>query len=387
MKQRRTIPYHQYWFGEEEEAAVQRVLRSGWLTAASEVRSFEAEFAQAFNGQFAVGVSSCTAGLSVMLASLNLQPGDEVITTPFTFASTANVILQNGATPVFADIDPRYFILSPEEVARKISEKTRAVIVVHYAGNLHALDELIELLRPHNIALLEDCAHALGATYKNAPAGSFGIGGAFSFYPNKNITTGEGGMILSNATAREQDYRRWRYHGLDVLPYERDKAPVFKQYDVLCPGYKYNMNEIQAALGRVQLKHWAAWLERRQHIYDAYAAALNNLAGVDYLQPGPDCRPGHHLFVVKLAPEAFRCSRDELLAQLSAEGLQLSVSFQPIHLFTYYRGRYGFGPGDFPVAERAANSVFSLPFYPKLTDQEVNYVAETTRRVLQANLR
>jgi dTDP-4-amino-4,6-dideoxygalactose transaminase len=375
----RKVPYHRYLYGPEEEQAVLDVLRSGWLTTGSRVAEFEAAFSAYTGARHAGALTSCTAGLLVGLKALGIGPEDKVLTTPFSFAATANVVLQAGAEVVFADVDPRTLNLSPETVEPLLAtHRPRALIVVHVAGHLAPMPELIELCNQYNCHIVEDCAHALGARLGGQHAGTFGAVGSFSFYPNKNITTGEGGMIVCADPDLFTRIKHWRNHGLDLIPFEREGVPQFRQYDVVEPGYKFNMNEIQGALGHIQLKRVEEWQARRLTIFQRYQAALE-ATGLCWLHAPVPYAAGHtsglHLAIVRLYIDRLACTRSELMARIMNRGVQLSVSFRPIHLFSLYQ-RQGFRIGQFPNAETAYEALFSLPFYPALSDPDVEYVID-----------
>jgi dTDP-4-amino-4,6-dideoxygalactose transaminase len=376
------IPYHRYWLDQTEEAAVQEVLRSGWLTTGPKVQAFETAFSAYKGGVHAIGVSACTAGLALLVASLDLAPGDEIITTPMTFAATANVIVHHGGVPILADIDPATLTLSPQAVAQRLTERTKAIIAVHMAGNACAMDELQQLAKAHGLALIEDCAHALETEHQGRPAGTMGYGGSFSFYANKNITTGEGGMITTGNAALAQRLGRLRSHGMNRDSYSREGFRHFRQYDVVEPGYKANMAELQGALGTAQLARVDDFWQRRQALYQRYAAAFNAEPAIDYLRPpAATTRPGYHLFIVFLQLEMLSQSREEIMNRIADRGVQLSICYKPLHLFSYYQHR-GYRAGDFPAAEEAYARMFALPFYPALTDAEADYVIETVCAVV-----
>jgi dTDP-4-amino-4,6-dideoxygalactose transaminase len=309
------------------------------------------------------------------LAVAGIQPGDHVLTTPFSFAATANTIVHAGARPVFADIEPESLNLTVETLERARTSRTRAVVVVHVAGNIAEMDAIAGWCQQHRLTLIEDCAHALGAWRYGRHAGSWGVGGAFSFYPNKNITTGEGGMVASTNPESEGAFRHWRNHGLDYPPYDREQATTFRQYDIVLPGYKANLSDLQAALGRCQLQHLPEWQRQRAVIYQRYSEAFNPTGLAHLYTPPPGSIPAHHLANLRLNLPALSRTRDELLARILARGVQLSVAFKPIHLFSYYE-RQGWQPTDCPEAVQAWEGLFSLPIYPLMTNDDVEYVIE-----------
>lgn len=376
------VPFHRYWITEAEHKAVQEVLESGWLTTGARVQALEAAFAAYQGAPFAVGVSSCTNGLRIILETLDLHPGDEVITTPLSFASTAHVIVQAGAKPVFADVDPETLMLSVETVERARTAKTKAIIVVHLAGNLAPMGELVPWACEHGLAIIEDCAHALEARDATGQAaGTLGYGGSYSFYANKNLTMGEGGLVVVYAPELEARLRRLTQHGLDYPPYEREKIG-FKQYDILEAGFKFNLTEIQGALGYVQLQRVEEMWQRRAQLFQQYVNAFAQEPAFGFLLPAPGTRSAHHLAHVRLDLAQLHVSRADVMNRILARGVGLSLHFKPIHLFTYYQNVWGTRPGDCPNAEAAYEAIFTLPLYPKMTDEDHAFVVDVVQAVL-----
>ncbi|MCB9234100.1 MAG: DegT/DnrJ/EryC1/StrS family aminotransferase [Bacteroidia bacterium] len=376
------VPYHRAIIGNEEIEAVTAALRSGWLTMGSRVTEFEERISRLKGGCPTVAVSSCTAGLFLALKALDLPPGSEVITTPYTFAATANVIHQNGLVPVFADIDPLTLNLDPDQVEARINLHTRAILPVHLGGNPCDMEAFSSLADSYGLSLIEDCAHALEGEFGGKPLGTFGVAGSFSFYPTKNITTAEGGLITTSSDEFAHNLRLLRNHGLDRSAHARENLENSHQYDILLPGYKYTLSDLQAALGLAQLERLEAMYERRAQIARAYDAAFGDLKGVSLIPTQPGGKSALHLYMLKLDLEAFNLTRNQIMARINAAGIQLSVNYQPVHLFTWYRQTYGHQPGDFPQTELAGESTFSLPFYPALTDEQVGMVTDRVRKVL-----
>jgi dTDP-4-amino-4,6-dideoxygalactose transaminase len=369
------IPYHQYLTGAEEIDGVTEVLRSGWLTSGIKTVEFEARFSELKNGAHALAVNSCTSALFLILKAMEIGPGDEVITTPLTFAATANVIVHCGATPVFADVDPRTLNIDPAEVAKKITPRTRAIIAVHLGGNPCDLDALLAIATMHNLKLIEDCAHAIEGSYKGKPIGTIGHASAFSFYPTKNITTAEGGMIVTSDNALATSMNLWRKHGMDKSAWERTEGHNNPFYDVVLPGYKCNLTDLQAALGLAQMKRLSAMAIRRKEIAEKYNAAFSTLPSIRLVTPNPDGEHSLHLYLI-LVEKAATVSRNDAIQQLQEKGVEISINYLPVHLFTWYQKNFGFKSGDFPHAEFCGSQEISLPFYPSLTDEEVAYVIE-----------
>lgn len=380
------VPYHRSLIGEEEIAEVVDTLKSGWLTSGKKVEQFEAQFKELKNGAECVAVSSCTAGLFLALAALELEEEDEVITTPFSFVATANTILHNGATPVFADIDPHTLNISPEAIQKAITENTRAISVVHLGGNPCQMDEILEIAHNHELAVIEDCAHAVDGEFGSEPLGTLGMAGAFSFYPNKNITTAEGGMLVTQDPDLADWFRKMRKHGLSADVWQRKGSSEYRYYDVLMPGFKYNLTDFQASLGIHQMNRLADMQDRRRKIRRQYDKAFKNLDGVLTIRQNHDGISGDHLYILRIEPEKLNASRDTIIREIQEQGVMLSVTYHPpIHLFTWYRHYMGFEEGDFPEAEKASQEVFCLPFYPSLTDEQVNYVIEVVGKVITAH--
>ncbi|MBX3102587.1 MAG: DegT/DnrJ/EryC1/StrS family aminotransferase [Bacteroidetes bacterium] len=380
------VPYHRYLMGPEEEAAALRVLHSGWLTTGAESQAFAAAFCTYKSGGHALAVNSCTDGLRILLASLQLPAGSEVIVPPMTFASTAHVVLQNGLVPVFADVVPGSLSLDPGAAAARLTSRTRAMILVHVAGHMCDMDALTALARQHDLYIIEDCAHALESSWKGQSAGSLGYGSSFSFYANKNMTTGEGGMVWVQETEALRRLGLWRNHGLDYDAYTREQGhgstPGFRQYDILLPGYKCALPDLPAALGRVQLARVPAMHERRTQLARRYTEVFAHHPQLQPLMPAAQSVSAWHLYIVRLEPGTLRCTRDELMTRIMARGVGLSLHFKPLHLFTAYR-QLGWQPGDLPASEDMYARIFSLPIYPLLTDTQQEYVIEVVLDELQ----
>lgn len=351
------------------------------------MRRFEERFSALKGGRPAVAVGSCTAGLFVAMHSLGLQPGDEVITTPMSFVATSNVILQNGGKVVFADIDPQTMNIDPDEVERRITARTRAIVPVHVGGNPCDMDRIVELASAHGLAIVEDCAHAIEGTFQGQELGTFGLAAAFSFYPTKNITTGEGGMLLC---ADEEVARRLRLlstHGVSKGTWQRMEVDHNPLYDVLVPGFKHNMSDLQAALGLPQLDRLDAMYARRKELRDRFDGAFADVQGIDIVRLNPRGKSALHLYMLLIDPERLGIGRGQFIAEARRRGVELSVNYSPIHLFTWYRQALGFKEGDFPVAERCGARVVSLPFYPAMTDEDADWVVEVLLGLARDNRR
>jgi dTDP-4-amino-4,6-dideoxygalactose transaminase len=376
------LPLARPSIGDLEVESVVEVLRSGWLTTGPRVRELERAFAEYVGAPHAVAVNSCTAALHLSLLAAGVGPGDEVITTPLTFCATANVILHTGATPVFADVDPHTGNLSPAAAAAAVTPRTRAVLPVHLGGRPADVPALQALAARHGLRLIEDAAHCIEGVSLAGKVGATGDATCFSFYATKNLTTGEGGMLTTASEEWARMARVAALHGMSRDAWARYAPDSSALYDVVVPGYKYNMMDIQAALGLAQLTRLDQLQARRSAVWNAYDAGL---ADLPLTHPAP-CRPGEvharHLYAVTVDPERCGWNRDDLAAALAAEGIGTSVHFRPVHLFTYYRERFGFTRGMLPHAERISDRTLSLPLSGSMTDADAARVVETMRRLL-----
>ncbi len=378
------IPYARAWIDDDDIAAVVEVLRSDWLTTGPRVTAFEAALAAAVEAPHAVAVNSCTAAMHLALAAWDIGPGDEVVSSPLTFCSSMNVAVHLGATPVFADVDPLCLTLDPAAVASAVGERTRAITAVHYGGHPVDMDSLRTLAAPRGIKLLEDAAHALYARYKGRPVGVLGDAAAFSFYVTKNIVTAEGGMLTTADAALAERVRRLSLHGLSRDAWKRYQKGGSWAYDVVEVGYKCNMTDMVAALGVTQLAKGARLQTMRRELVALLDEGLREVPGVTPLGRHPWAEHAEHLYVVRVDEREVPGGRDALSAALADRGVGTSVHFRPVHLTAAYRERFGFRAGQFPVAERAAAEVLSLPLYPRMTREHATEVAERTAEAVAA---
>ena len=380
------VPFDRPDVGDEEIAAVAEVLRSGWITTGSRAREFEQRFADYVGAEYALALTSGTDAMQVALAAWGIGPGDEVITTPLTFCSTVHTIIHQGATPVLADVSPKDYNLDPALVAERLTTRTAALLPVHLAGLPCRMDELLELARQRDLKVLEDAAHAAGAKVGGRPVGSIGHATAFSFYATKNMTTAEGGMLTSDDSAFMEQARLWHLHGLSRDAWKRYTAEGAWRYDVLVPGFKCNMSDIQAALGLVQLAKLEKNIGRRTEITRRYTAAFSQMPE---LIPAPDAHPGdrhaHHLYILRLCPDRLRIDRNGFFEELRARGIGASVHFIPVYHFTYYRERFGWRAQEFPVAEAIFGSSISLPCFPRMSDADVDRVIAAVVEIVEAH--
>jgi dTDP-4-amino-4,6-dideoxygalactose transaminase len=368
--------------GEEEISEVSQSMRSGWVGTGPKVKRFEEMFKEFKNCRHAIAVSSCTAALHLSLLTLKIKPGDEVITTPLTFAATANSIVHVGARPVFADVQLETMNIDPMDVKKKINEKTKAIIPVHLAGRPCEMDILRELAKRFHLYVIEDAAHAIESSYKGKPVGTIGDLGCFSFYVTKNITTVEGGMVVTDRDAWANQIKSLALHGLTQDAWQRFSDEGFKHYQVVCAGFKYNMTDIQASIGIHQLEKMEGQAQRRREIWRKYQEAFQNLPLLLPSSTPPDQRHALHLYTPLLDIGRVRCTRDEFLQALHKENIGAGIHYIALHLHPFYQQAYGYKSGDFPNAEFISERTFSLPLSGKLTDQDAEDVIETIKKIL-----
>jgi dTDP-4-amino-4,6-dideoxygalactose transaminase len=372
--------------GEEEITEVVDTLRSQWLSTGPKTRRFEEDFAAYLGSPGALALNSCTAGLHTALATLGIGPGDEVITTPITFAASVSVVEHVGARPVLVDVEPDTMNLSPAAVETAITSRTRAIIAVHFAGHPVELDRLQEVARAHGITVIEDAAHALPARYKGRLIGSGDNPVAFSFYATKNLTTGEGGMLTGTPEFLE-NARVMSHHGMSRDAWKRYHKGGSWFYEVLLPGFKYNMTDLQAALGIWQLRKLAGFQVRRREIASAYTAAFAGDPALETPVERREVEHAWHLYTLRLRPERLRIGRDQFIDQLTARNIGVSVHFIPIHLHPYYRDKYHYKPESFPVAYDSYGRMLSLPLNVALSDEDVADVIHAVLDVVATSRR
>jgi len=368
--------------GDDEVSEVVAALRSGWLSTGPRVQAFELAFAEYIGVPHAVAVSSCTAALHLSMLAAGVGPGDEVITTPLTFCATANVVVHAGATPRFADIDPISWNLDPAAAAAAVTPRTRAVLPVHYAGRPADVPAFREIARRHDLALIEDAAHCVEGRTAGAKIGATADLTCFSFYATKNLTTGEGGMLTTASDQWASLARVASLHGLSRDAWARHSQNEAPLYDVVMPGYKYNMMDLQAAIGLQQLKKIELHGRRRESLWRLYDESL---ADLPVTRPAPVAdgdRHARHLYTILVGPDS-GCSRDRLMASLREDGIQTSIHFRALHLHSFYAERFGFTRGMFPVAEMVSDRTLSLPFSAGMSDDDVAIVARSLRRALR----
>ncbi len=332
-----------------------------------------------------LAVSNCTAGIFLSLKSLDLKPGDEVITTPISFVATSNCIVHAGGQVVFADIDPVTMNIDPKQIELKIGPRTKAILPVHIGGNPCEMDQIMELATTHRLKVIEDCAHAIEGEFMGKPLGTFGYASSFSFYPTKNLTAAEGGMVICRDEKVKSLLSILSRHGLDKGTFQRMEEKGVPLYDVVLPGFKANMTDLQAGIGLQQFKKLVLMYLRRKEIHQRYLNAFLLLQEVDIIRQNPRGKPSFHLFLIVLKPDQLKISRDAFLRTALERGVELSVNYTPIHLFTWYRNQFSTVPGDYPNAEYIGANVVSLPFYPAMSEEDVTYVIDTLSELIVEN--
>jgi dTDP-4-amino-4,6-dideoxygalactose transaminase len=378
------IPFHRYSFNHLEEEAVIQTLRSGWITRGPQVETFEKAICEYTQAKHALGLNSCTAGLHLALLSLDLRPGDEVITTPLTFVATVNMIVRCGATPVLADIDPNTLNISIEALEKAITPKTRAMIPVHLGGQPCDMKPIMELAKSHHLFVIEDAAHAIGAEYQGQRIGTIADVTVFSFYANKNITTGEGGMLTTEDAELMERLRPLALHGLSKDAWKRFSEGGYQHYLVEEPGFKYNMTDIQAALGNVQLAKCDDLIADRTRAVNYYQTHIKSPL-LRMPSEIPQIRNPYHLFMILLQTEELKISRDQLIGLLHQKGIGTAVHYIPIHFHPFYQRLLPEAKAHLPIATDIAQKTLSLPLFPALTEAEQDYIIDTLEDILSTN--
>ena len=376
------LVFGQPLIGEEEKREILDSLDKAWLGTGPKVARFERDFAAYKNVAAGAALNSCTAALHLSCVALNLAPGDEVITTPMTFCATANAILHAGGRPVLADVDPDSMNLDPAAAERAITPRTRALLVVHFAGRPCDMDAFLSIAERRGLAVIEDCAHAIETEYKGRKAGTLGDFGCFSFYSTKNVVTGEGGMVLARRPADLDRIRVLGLHGMSKDAWKRFSDEGFKHYDVVAAGFKYNMMDLQAAIGIHQLARVETWWRRRREIWMRYSEAFQGL-GLGLPAPdAPETRHAYHLYTVLVDRERVGIDRDTFLERMTRQNIGVGVHYRSLPEHPYYQQALGWRPADFPHAFTIGRQTVSLPLSPKLTDEDVADVVRAVRTVL-----
>jgi perosamine synthetase len=376
------LPYARQTIDEDDIAAVVEVLRSDWLTTGPKIEEFEAALAKKTESAHGVAVSSGTAALHAAMEAIGVKSGDEVIVPAITFAASANCVVFQGSTPVFADVDPDTLLIDPEDVAAKITSKTKAIMAVDYAGQPCDYDSLKRLTAHHDLALVADASHALGAKYKGRSVGSLADLTTFSFHAVKHITTGEGGAITTDDARLARRMRMFRNHGMTSDHRERQKNGSWV-YEMADLGFNYRLTDIQCALGITQLNKLDGWVSRRRQIAHRYDEAFSEIPAIEPLKVGVGTEHAYHLYVFRLQPHVLRVKRERIFAALRAEGIGVNVHYIPVHLHQFYRERFDTVRGLCPVAETAYENIISLPLFPAMNDRDIDDVIEAVGKVTE----
>jgi UDP-4-amino-4,6-dideoxy-N-acetyl-beta-L-altrosamine transaminase len=377
------LPYGHQWIDEEDIKTVIEVLRSDWITQGPKVAEFEKEFAKYVGARYAVAVNSGTAALHATCFAAQIEKGDEVITTPITFAASANCVLYQGGTPVFADIKENTLNIDPEEIKKKINQKIKALIPVDFTGLPVDLEEIQEIARKYNLIIIEDASHALGATYKDSKIGSISDMSVFSFHPVKHITTGEGGIITTNNKEYYERLKLFRTHGITK---DKDKLLNYDgpwYYEMQELGYNYRLTDFQCALGLSQLKKIDRIIQHRKKIVKKYDCEFEDVPEIKIPQINPvDSNPVWHLYVIQLNLEKLKVGRREIFEALKAENIGVNVHYVPVHLQPYYQKKFSYHLGDFPKAENYYSRAITLPVFPKMSDKDIDDVVAAVKKVI-----
>ena len=375
------LPFSPPDIGEEEIEEVVDTLRSGWITTGPKTARFEQDFSRYVGVRHAIALNSATAGLHLALIVAGVGSGDEVITTPYTFAASASVVIHCGARPVFVDVEEETGNIDPSALEDKISSRTKAIIPVHLGGHPCRMDEIMEVARKHNLVVIEDAAHAVGAKYKDRMVGSIGDMTVFSFHAVKNLTTAEGGMLTTENDEWAKSIRLWSLHGQNKSAKDRFQDGSWF-FEIMVPGYKYNMTDIQAAMGIHQLARLNEMLSIRERYANIYDEGLGNTVQIALPKPIGPVRHARHLYMIRLRPENLSISRDGFIEALRGENIGANVHYMPVHLHPYYRKTYDYKEGDFPVAEKIFRHEVTLPLYTKMTGDDVRDVTEGVKKIV-----
>jgi dTDP-4-amino-4,6-dideoxygalactose transaminase len=377
------LPFHKAWLEEEEHREVEDTLNSGWLTTGPKVQKFEEAFKEYIGCKHAVALNSCTAGLNLALALQNFAEGDEVITTPMTFPATANAILLQKLKPVFADIEPGTLTIDPRKIEAVITSRTRAIIPVHFAGHPCDMSPIQELADKHKLVIIEDAAHALESEYKGQKIGNMGNATAFSFYANKNITTGEGGMLVTNDEDLAETLRIMRLQGISRDAWKRFGKSGFAHWEQTLAGHKCNMTDLNASLGLHQIKKIERFMALRKKYVSMYDNAFAEIPELETLAVRDYATPAHHIYIIALQLERLTVDRDGFLDAIQSAGIGVAVHYVALHLQPYYVKNFKTKPQDFPIASNYSERVISLPLYPKMSSADVEQVIGTVNDLVK----
>lgn len=380
MKKRQNfLPYALPSLSERELTLVTDTLKSLWWSRGARCEEFETRFREFVNAEYAVSVNSCTSALHLALACCDVGAEDEVITSPMTFCSTANVIVHQGATPVFCDIDSETGLIDADKIEELITPKTKVILPVHYGGQSCDLDKINAIGKRYNLKVVDDAAHATAAKYKGKMIGSLCDATAFSFYATKNLATGEGGMLTTNNATIYEKARILSLHGMDKNAFNRYQAGGTHEYDITYAGYKYNMSDLSAALGVAQIEQIEYIQNTRRKYADIYRNCIDKIEGISCLKQEDYCENAWHLFVITLDPAKISIDRNTFIEKLTAYNIGTSVHFKPVHTFTFYQEH--FTAVHLPKAEDFYQNIISLPLYPSMTEEDVYYVMESVQAI------
>ncbi len=372
------LPYGHQWIDDEDITAVIDTLKSDWITQGPKVDEFERKIAEYCHGKYAVAVSSGTAALHAACAVAGISNGDEAITTPITFAATANAIAYCGGKPIFADIRDDTLNIDPVEIRRRISPRTKAILPVDFAGHPADLDEITAIAREKGLVVIQDACHALGAEYKGRKIGSQADMTVFSFHPVKHITTGEGGMIVTGSEEFHEKLKVFRHHG--IVKGNQDKDSWY--YEIYNPGHNFRITDFQCALGISQLKKLEHFIEKRREIAARYNEAFAQMEEIVTPVEEADVRAAYHIYVIQLRTEKLKAGRKEIFEALRAENVGVNVHYIPMHLHPFYQMEFGYKKGDYPKAERYYERAITLPVFPKMSQEDVEDVIEAVKKII-----
>lgn len=385
-KKRNTfLPYAIPLIDENDINEVVDTLKSGWVAKGPRTMEFEKRFAEYVGAKYAIAMNSATAALHIALIAAGIKAGDEVITTSMTFTATVNTIVHVGAIPVFVDIDPETGCIDANKIEEKITEKTKAIVPVHYTGHACDMDKIRAIADKYNLFVSEDAAHAIETYYKGNLIGKKGDCASFSFYATKNICTGEGGMLTTNRDDIAEKARVMSLHGMSKAAWNRYGKGGSWRYDIEYPGFKYNMFDIQAALAKTQMDKLDFMQARRKEIVKAYNEAFNRLDGVKIPIERQYTTHSWHLYILRLELDKLTIDRDKFIELMGEDNIGTSVHFIPVHLMSFYRNNYGCKEGDLPLTEKYFDSIVSLPLYPKMTDRDVKDVIDVVMSIINSN--
>ncbi|HEX8219059.1 MAG TPA: DegT/DnrJ/EryC1/StrS family aminotransferase [Chloroflexia bacterium] len=379
------LPFAQPDLDSAEMCAIKEVLEAGWITTGPKTREFEVRFAEYVGARHAIAVNSATAAMHLSLEAIGLKRGDEVITTPYTFAATAEVVRYFDARPVFVDVDSRSLNMRPDLLESAVTPRTRAVIPIHIAGLAADLDPICQVARRHDLAVIEDAAHAFPAKYLGRTIGAISDFTCFSFYATKTITTGEGGMICTDDDAWAERCRIMALHGISKDAWKRYTAEGSWYYEIVAPGYKYNLTDVAAAMGLAQLGKAERMWARRREIAQMYDRAFQACEELQTPYDRADCQHAWHLYMLRLNQDRLKIDRAAFIEELKRHNIGASVHFIPLHLHPYYREMYGYQPEDFPVSYAEYKRAISLPIYSKMSDGDVQDVIESVLSIVHGH--